>query len=702
MKKKGILSIFLVLVLLFSCFQLVFAEGLDNITEYNMEVRLDAEKLTVEGKEEIRFINTYEDSLKELVFHLYPDSYESYETLPAIGGVYLGEGLPEIPEEEKGYINILKVYVNGEETEFVESNQILKVHMKNPIVPGEEINISIEFLLKIPKGYHRLHYMEGVYSLTNWYPILSVYDEEKDTWDEKPFHPIGESNYSNVSNYNVKLIVPKNMVVAPTGTIVEEVVDGQNKIVSIKAEKVRDFVIIMSPNYKVLTREVDGIKISNYYLSDEKSANILIDEVAKAIKFLNKTFGKYPYDELKIAETYLSGGAMEYPQVIQMGRYGQLSMSNKEISVPWTVEAAVHETVHQWWYVGVGNNEYEEPFLDESLTVFTTAYYFEKEYDPYHENGVKSTICRYLYSDSIKPLNSSVDDFENWSDYSYLIYTKAPAFFEDLRQRVGEDTFINIMRTYYERYLFKNATIEDLLDIIGEIAGKDIEEAMAKALKEPNYYPEHIRLTEEENRIFLARWAKERLKNLEKANGLIIGSIALRAMEGEEVVIVKPNYIAENHQQSVNNLLESLVYSFMAHYNVEIKVVDEKDVNEEMKKNNLIIVGYPEKNSLLMEIGPDLPIDLTSDTIELNKLTIKNDRLSGIFISENPYNKETLSLIIFFDDEIEDLDQTKTTEIGEEIYIYKAPAYIKYNPVYADDIQFIIDADNMEIRGMYK
>ena len=87
---------------------------------------------------------------------------------------------------------------------------------------------------------------------------------------KNPYHPIGESNYSDVSNYNVRLTVPKDMIVAPTGTIVEEIEDGKDKIVTIKAEKVRDFIILMSPNYKVKTKEVDNIKISSYYLDDQE------------------------------------------------------------------------------------------------------------------------------------------------------------------------------------------------------------------------------------------------------------------------------------------------------------------------------------------------------------------------------------------------------------------------------------------------
>src|SRR5690606_29216191 len=117
---------------------------------------------------------------------------------------------------------------------------------------------------------------------------------------------------------------------------------------------------------------------------------------------------------------------------------------------------------------------------------------------------------------------------------------------------------------------------------------------------------------------------------------------------------------------------------FMVDYNVNIKIVEEKDVNDKVKKSNLIIVGYPEKSSLMMEMAPHLPIDLSSDIIELGKLAIKNEKISGMFICENPYNKETLSVIIFFDDELESLAPTKTSEIDGEVYIYSEPIAFKY------------------------
>lgn len=705
MKRKNFLFIFLVLVILLGSFQLSLAVDLDKLTKYDMDIMLDTEEHTVQGEQTVTFVNHYDGKLEDIVFHLYPNSFKSYETMPAIGGMYyLMDGeKPEIKEEEKGYIKIQQVHINGRETEFKEEEQILRIPLEKPLRKDDKIQIKIKFILKVPQGYQRLHQMEDSYSLTNWYPLLSIYNEKTKKWDENPYHPIGESNYSDVSDYNIKLTVPKGMVVAPTGTIIGEKIVGGNKTINIKADKVRDFVILMSPKYKVKTKEVDGIKISHYYMKDkdypvDKTAEIVLDEVAKAVKFLNKIIGKYPYDELRIAETYLSGGAMEYPQVIQMGVYHNLSNVNLEENAPFIIEAAVHETVHQWWYVGVGNDEFNEPFLDESLTVFTTAYYFEKEYDKYHQNGVDYTIRNRIYPSAVLPLNSSVDKFNNWGDYSLTIYTRGPAFFEDLRQRVGEEKFNQILQTYYERYLFKNATIKDLLNIIKEIAGKDIKKTMEEAIKEPNYHPENIQLNQEEQMLFYRKQEQLRLKRYEEAKGLALGSIILRALDGEELTLVKPDYVKDENLQEIENLTRMLTSDLEMQFGVEVKVVEEKELTEKDKGKNIIIIGYPKKSDLIKEMEPELPIILNSETISLNGISIENKNTSGIFISKNPNNNKKLVLIIFLDENPVKKEHI-TTPDG---FILDMDTIYQYNPLYNSDVQFIINVGDVEIKGMYK
>ncbi|NLX61974.1 MAG: M1 family peptidase, partial [Tissierellia bacterium] len=102
------------------------------------------------------------------------------------------------------------------------------------------------------------------------------------------------------------------------------------------------------------------------------------------------------------------------------------------------------------------------------------------------------------------------------------------------------------------------------------------------------------------------------------------------------------------------------------------------------------------------DMSKSLPVDLTSDTIEINKVSIKNDGISGMFIAENPYNKDFLSLIIFLvDEDMEDKSSLQEGDSGE-IYVYDDILIYSYNPLYADDVQFVIHVDDIEIRGLYK
>ena len=153
---------------------------------------------------------------------------------------------------------------------------------------------------------------------------------------------------------------------------------------------------------------------------------------------------------------------------------------------------------------------------------------------------------------------------------------------------------------------------------------------------------------------------------------------------------------------AVDGLISSIMDTFNYNYGIEVDLVEEENLTREHKNSNLIVIGYPEKSSLIKDMSKSLPVDLTSDTIEINKVSIKNDGISGMFIAENPYNKDFLSLIIFLvDEDMEDKSSLQEGDSGE-IYVYDDILIYSYNPLYADDVQFVIHVDDIEIRGLYK
>ena len=631
----------------------VYAQDSEEITSYSINVKYNEEDKILDATEEVKFTNNYEDSLENLILHLYPDSYGSYETMPEmLGGAPDGE----ITEEKKGDIDIKKVLIEGQEVKFTEDNQILDIKLSKPLKPKESIEFTIDFSVKIPKGMDRLGYYKDGVSITNWHPIMSIYNSETDLWDTNPFHPIGESNYSDIANYNVTLEVPKDMEVAATGVTQSEETKGDTKVIDIKAENVRDFVFMMNKNYKVISKEVDGIKINCFYTphetaeNKEKDAQIMLDTVSDSVEFFNETIGKYPYKELDIAETYLAGGAMEYPQLLQMGGYGNFSENYKESEMfPFVLSAAVHEAVHQWWYVSVGSNEFEESVMDESLTVFTTAYYFEKEYGKYHGNGVLMDVINNLkyMQPQRTPFSAGVDEFVDYHDYVDTIYRRGPALFEGLRKKVGEEKFLEILSTYYDKYLFKNGSIEGFLGVIEEVAGKEVMNEFKNDINSDNYTLDDYNLSEEEQKKIRSTEQKMRLARTESIYGTTFSSIKLRALREEKIIIVKPSIMEELEATAVNDVIKSIKKNLPEDNDKIIEVKSANEITEEeINNNNIIYFGNIEKNRFLKD--EKSLVKVKENQLLLENIVINDENPTGTYIIKHPKNKNKLLINVFW------------------------------------------------------
>lgn len=659
-KKLKVFSyLFMALLIVFCSKTIIHAE---EGTQYKLHAKFDESTKTFTVKETIKFKNIYKDELKDIVFHLYPDSYNSIDTMPAfsMGPMILdktGEK-PVLKEEYKGDIHINNVIISGKAITFSQENQILKFSLGKPLKQGEELEVSIEFTTKIPLGNSRLGYYQDVYSLTNWYPILSIYDDENNKWDENPYHPVGESNYSDVANYNVTLEVPSNMVIASTGVDVKEEVKDKVKILEVNAENVRDFVFIMSSKFKLHTKNIDGIKVNSFYidkgdLTADKQAKEILDITCEAVEFFSNKFGKYPYEELDVVESYLAGGAMEYPQLIQMPIYSN-NLADEMYNggrLSFIFEAAVHETGHQWWYVTVGNNEFREPLLDESLTVFSTAYFFENKYGKYAPNGVYMTIRNRVYQGApdSKAFNTSVDRFDDMGQYFNTIYSRGCMIFEDLRQRVGEEKFLKIMQTYFNNYKFKNATIAGFIETIKAEVGEDTAKAIEKGINSDNYYPKNIELTDEERNELYNYQTRLRIEEEEKRSGIILGSMSLRAIKGEKIYLVKPSEINKQDESNLENYIAFLKENMKQQYQADLVIKTDKEITEaEKKEGNLIILGNTSNNQFFKNINGKLPIVFTPWGIFFDDIKITNKEVSGVFVAKNPYNEEKIISVFYW------------------------------------------------------
>lgn len=191
-----------------------------------------------------------------------------------------------------------------------------------------------------------------------------------------------------------------------------------------------------------------------------------LDVAKHALYIYNRSFGKYPYPELHIAETNFYAGGMEFPTFIMMNtaKYREPYLSNTSFE-----RSMAHEVAHQWWYGLVGNDSINEPWLDEGLTEFSTLYYFEKRYgeagrESYFERQVNSSMS--LIKKSGRSMLDSVSSFKNNREYFAVVYVKGALFYEELKNTIGEEKLLDFLRSYLSTYMYKNVSLDEFIKLL--------------------------------------------------------------------------------------------------------------------------------------------------------------------------------------------------------------------------------------------
>jgi hypothetical protein len=172
---------------------------------------------------------------------------------------------------------------------------------------------------------------------------------------------------------------------------------------------------------------------------------------------------------------------MEYPTFITAGT--SLLMNYWPFSRIRAVEfVTVHEFGHQFWYAMVGNNEFEEAWLDEGINSYSTGRVLERAYGR-DRSIIDLPFVHLGERDALRLLNSPDQNLDailqrSWEYspgmYPFFSYMKPELALFTLENLLGEKTMARVMRTFQERWRFRHPTSEDFFALASEVAGQDL------------------------------------------------------------------------------------------------------------------------------------------------------------------------------------------------------------------------------------
>lgn len=328
----------------------------------------------------------------------------------------------------------------------------VRVRLDTPVAPGGSGTIGMHVRIEVPRRNDRFGYHGGLALFGTALPTLAIQDDAG--WHLDPFVDLGESFYSIVGRYRVAFDLPRPIEVAATGAATAEwsSTSGRHGVTYV-AGNVRDFAWAAAGKLHQLHGQVGGTRVVVSYVPSLTSAKTASDSLAVAehsVRALGSAFGQYPYPEMDVVLTHFASfGGMEYPTIV---------FTNPS---PTTIS---HEVAHQWWFGIVGDDEYREPWLDESFATWSA-------YVPF--GGW--TRCRH-YRFPGKGARIT-DDMGYWATHpgQYgTIYSGGGCLLARLSQRFGYQRFLRILRRYAADHWLGVTRTGDFQSAIARAAASDL------------------------------------------------------------------------------------------------------------------------------------------------------------------------------------------------------------------------------------
>jgi Peptidase family M1 domain len=470
---------------------------------YNITAKLDDQKHILTGNIDMAYTNNAPEPLSMLYILLQPNAYKNKNT--AFAKQQMRNGLSRFyfaESSDMGSIGQLDFQVDGQKVEVEIDRQnpdIAKIKLATPIQPKVTVKITTPFTYKIPLAFSRGGRIKQQYLMTQWYPKPAVYD--RDGWHPMPYLDQGEF-YAEFGNYDVKLTLPDNYVVAATGYLqtgsewtflskksidteggVKAYKSGKKaaeiwsdsipkssdnfKTVRYTAQNVHDFAWFADKRFLVMksdTTLASGKKVDTWTFFNPKHVKNWKNSthfVNRAVRFYSDNVGEYPHPHATaVMADDGFGGGMEYPMITV------LSGLNDEKSVDGTI---AHEVGHNWFQGILANNERQHAWLDEGLNSFYDQRYMKTYYgdngeliglpkfltkkSDYNETNAVLQLLMWLRRDQAPETPSDKLTFMN---YGIGVYQKPARALQILERHVGTEKFDEVMKAYFEKWKFKH------------------------------------------------------------------------------------------------------------------------------------------------------------------------------------------------------------------------------------------------------
>ncbi|MGB5847096.1 MAG: M1 family metallopeptidase [Ignavibacteriaceae bacterium] len=392
----------------------------------------------------------------DLFFDLFPDEKE-FDASVVIKGVVKEEGLKSIELNFYDNFEIGEVKLNGIKREYINEDKLLAINSGDS-VPLDTFELEVTY-----SGTPKKAGIEGfVFGKINGTSL--VYNLSEPSYASS-WYPCNDFP-SDKALLDIRIKNDSSQVSISNGLLIGTEDDGERRTYHWKTNyPISTYLIaIYSSSYqhfsdKYISIDMQDTMAIDYYvlLNNVEDAETDFQEHPEMLRFFAETFGEYPFIKEKygVAEFLWQLGAMEHQTITGVA-------SNIIGGKNFFLDIYIHELAHHWWGNAVGPKSWNDIWLNEGFSTYSEALYYE------FKSG-KSALRSSMLSKSQGSFSTELGNPGSFL-FSETVYNKGAWVLHMLRWELGDKTFFKVLREYYEKFKYSNASTEDFKAVCESIS----------------------------------------------------------------------------------------------------------------------------------------------------------------------------------------------------------------------------------------
>jgi aminopeptidase N len=193
-----------------------------------------------------------------------------------------------------------------------------------------------------------------------------------------------------------------------------------------------------------------------------KAALQQMRKTPRLVALLARDLGPYPFAEM-------GGVTVDVPVNFALENQTRPTYPGE---YPVTNTLLIHELAHQWFGDSVSVHEWKDVWLNEGFATFMEVRYAERKHHQSAAGWLRQAYRNYTYDPSFWKIE--VADPGARELFARPVYLRGAMTLQALRNRVGDDFFWQILRTWVSEHRDSNAATDDFVALAERVSGQDL------------------------------------------------------------------------------------------------------------------------------------------------------------------------------------------------------------------------------------